>query len=261
MSYEDILYEKKDAVAKITLNRPEKLNAITGVMFKEIIQALDDAEQDDVIRVVVLTGKGRAFCTGVDLKFAGKELDNLKSEWDFLRIGKKLLGKIEDLSKPVIAVVNGLALAGGFEIILAADIIIASEDAKLGDQHMKVGMFGAGGSPYRLALSVGLKKAKELVLTGKWVSGKEAEKIGLVNKAVPAEDLEKAVDEMVADLVDLSPVAMRITKSYMNRVSMHDADSKIEMAMLSAMLGNRSEDHEESMRAFNEKRKPQFKGR
>jgi enoyl-CoA hydratase/carnithine racemase len=197
----------------------------------------------------------------VDLKFAEKELDNLKSEWDFLRVGKRLLSRIEDLAKPVIIAVNGLALAGGFEIILAADMVIAAEDAKIGDQHMKVGMFGAGGSPYRLPFMVGFRKAKELVLTGKWISGREAEQIGLVNRAVPAQDLEKAVDELVSELVDKSPMTMRITKSYMNRAILTDEDTKVEMAMLSAMLDNQSEDHEEAIKAFNEKRKPEFKGR
>lgn len=261
MSYQEIIYEKKDAVARITLNRPEKMNAITGVMFKEILHALDEAEQDEQVRVVVMTGSGKAFCAGVDLKFAEKELDNLKSEWDFLHVGKRLLSRIEDLAKPVIIAVNGLALAGGFEIILAADMVIAAEDAKIGDQHMKVGMFGAGGSPYRLPFMVGFRKAKELVLTGKWISGREAEQIGLVNRAVPAQDLEKAVDELVSELVDKSPMTMRITKSYMNRAILTDEDTKVEMAMLSAMLDNQSEDHEEAIKAFNEKRKPEFKGR
>ena len=126
---------------------------------------------------------------------------------------------------------------------------------------MKVGMFGAGGSPFRLSFMVGFRRAKELVLTGKWLSGKEAEQIGLVNRAVPAEQLGNAVEEMVAELADKSPTAMRITKSFMNRTTLVDADAKIEMAILSAMLGNASEDHEEAIKAFNEKRKPEFTGR
>jgi enoyl-CoA hydratase len=261
VNFQEIVYDKSDYVAKIILNRPEKMNAMTGVMIKEIMQALDDAEYDDHIRVVVITGNGKAFCAGVDLKYAGKELNNQKSEWYFLHGGKNLLGKIEGLSKPVVAAINGLALAGGFEILLAADIAIASEEARIGDHHMKVGMFGAGGSPFRLAFMVGFRRAKELVLTGKWLSGREAEQIGLVNRAVPAKDLEKAVQEIVFELADKSPTAMRITKSYMNRTALVDADAKIEMAILSAMLGNASLDHQEAMNAFNEKRKPEFTGR
>jgi enoyl-CoA hydratase len=261
MSYETIIFEKKDLVARITLNRPEKMNAMTGVTFREIHSALDDAEQDENVRVVVITGTGKAFCTGVDLTFARKELDSFESEFDFLSVGKRLLQRIEDLAKPVIAAVNGLALAGGFEIILAVDMVIAAEDAMIGDQHMKVGMFGAGGTPYRLPILIGLRKAKELILTGKWISGREAEQIGLVNRAVPANELEEAVDEMVAELADKSPMAMRITKSYMNRTALKDAEVNLEMAILSSIANGASEDHREAIQAFSEKRKPRFAGR
>lgn len=259
MAYEAIIYAKKNKAAKITLNRPEKMNAINGVMFREILAALDDAEQDDSVRAIVITGSGKAFCSGVDLKFAREELGTIKSEWDFLSVGKRLLERIEELSKPAIASVNGLALAGGFEIILAVDLAIAAEDAMLGDQHMKVGMFGAGGSPYRLPMMVGFRKAKELILTGKWISGREAERIGLVNRAVPSGDLEKTVDEMIAELSDKSPMAMRITKAYMNRTTLTDSNAHLERAILSSLINNASEDYQESVKAFQEKRKPEFK--
>ncbi len=259
--YETIIYEVKDHVAKLTLNRPDKLNAMTGTTFQEITDALDKADKDNDVRVLVITGNGRAFCAGVDLKFAAKELTDLKSQTDFLTVGKELLVKIESLSIPVIAAINGLALAGGFEILLACDLAVAVEDAMIGDQHMKVGMFGAGGTPYRLPLVVGLRKAKELLLTGKWVSGKEAEKIGLVNKAVPADEFEKAVDEMAAELADKSPTAMRLTKLYINKSIMADADIRLESAMLSAIVNDTSEDHDIALKAFAEKKKPEFTGR
>jgi enoyl-CoA hydratase/carnithine racemase len=152
-------------------------------------------------------------------------------------------------------------LAGGFEIVLACDLAIAAEDATIGDQHMNYGLFGAGGSPYRLPLLVGIRKAKELIFTGKWISGKEAERIGLVNRAVPADQLESAVDEMVAQLADKSPVAMRISKAYINRTAFIDADSRLELLIMSALVLGASEDSQEGMRAFAEKRKPVYKGR
>jgi enoyl-CoA hydratase len=168
MNYETIIFEKKEAVAKITLNRPEALNAMNDVMFREIGEALENAENDDTIRVVVLAGNGRAFCAGVDLKFAREKLDSQKAKEDFYRYGnEKKMRRMETMSKPVIAVVHGFALAGGFELMLAADLAIATEDAKIGDQHMNYGLFGAGGSPYRLPLLVGIRKAKELIFTGK----------------------------------------------------------------------------------------------
>lgn len=262
MSYETIIFEKEKGVAKITLNRPEALNAMNDVMFREIGEALEDAENDDTIRVVVITGKGRAFCTGVDLKFASKKLTSQKAKEDFYRLGNRVkMRRMETMSKPVIAAVNGFALAGGFELMLAADLAIASEDAKLGDQHMTYGLFGAGGSPYRLPLLVGIRKAKELIFTGKWISGKEAERIGLVNRAVPADQLESAVDELVAEMIDKSPVAMRISKAYINRTAFIDADSRLELLVMSALVNGASEDSEEGLRAFVEKRKPVYKGR
>jgi enoyl-CoA hydratase len=262
MNYETIIFEKKEAVAKITLNRPEALNAMNDVMFREIGEALENAENDDTIRVVVLAGNGRAFCAGVDLKFAREKLDSQKAKEDFYRYGnEKKMRRMETMSKPVIAVVHGFALAGGFELMLAADLAIATEDAKIGDQHMNYGLFGAGGSPYRLPLLVGIRKAKELIFTGKWISGKEAERIGLVNRAVPADQLQSAVDEMVGDLVDKSPVAMKISKAYINRTAFIDSDSRLELLIMSALAIGASEDSQEGMRAFAEKRKPVWKGR
>lgn len=240
MAYETIIYEKKDASARITFNRPEKMNALNGTSFRELLATLNDADKDENIKVVVIAGQGKAFCAGVDLKFAKQNLTSAKAELDFLKVGKTFLETIERLSKPVIAAVNGIALAGGFEIILAADLVVAVEDVMIGDQHMKVGMFGAGGSPYRLPFMVGFRKAKELILTGKWITGKEAEEIGLVNRAVPADQFEQAIEEMVAELADKDPLTMRITKAYMNDMLMTDSGAKVDTAILSSLVNNLS---------------------
>jgi enoyl-CoA hydratase/carnithine racemase len=261
-SFETILYEKSPGVAKIILNRPQAMNAITRKMFLEIGQALDDAEQDSGVAVVVLMGAGKSFCAGVDLKFAAEELKTLQDQQDLFRLGNKMaLEKMEGLSKPVIAAVQGYCLAGGFELMMATDLVIAAEDAKIGDQHINFGLFGGGGCVYRLSLLVGMRKAKEIVLTGKRLSGKEAERLGLVNLAVPADKMEEAVDEMVAQLADKSPVAVRLSKWFINKVSMLDADTRLELAMMYSLIDATSEDKEEGMRAFVEKRKPVFKGR
>jgi enoyl-CoA hydratase len=262
VSFETIIYEKKDAVARITLNRPEALNAITRTMFLEIGQALDDAEQDNSISVVVLAGSGQSFCAGVDLKFASEEVKTLQDQQDLFRLGNKMaLEKMEGLSKPVIAAVQGYCLAGGFEMMLATDLVIAAEVAKIGDQHINFGLFGGGGCVYRLALLVGMRKAKEIVLTGKRLSGKEAEQLGLINLAVPRDKLESAVAEMAAEISSKSPVAVRLSKWFINRVSMLDADIRLELAIMYSLIDSTSEDKEEGMRAFLEKRKPVFKGR
>ena len=262
MSFETIIYEKKNRVARITLNRPEALNAITRTMFTEIGQALDDAEQDNNIRVVILAGSGKSFCAGVDLNFSQAELITLQDKEDFFRLGNKMaVEKMEGLSKPVIAAVQGYCLAGGFELMMGADLVIAAEDARIGDQHVNVALFGGGGCAYRLALLVGMRKAKEIVLTGKRLSGTEAQQIGLVNLAVPPDKLGSAVDEMATELAEKSPVAMRYAKGFINRVSMLDADMRLELAIMYSLVESTSDDAQEGPRAFSEKRKPEFKGR
>ena len=262
MDYQTIIYEKKKAVVFITLNRPEALNAMTRKTFIEIGQALEDAEQDEDIRVVVIKGNGRAFCAGVDLKFSMEELTNLQEQEAFFRLGNKIiLEKIESMGKLVIAVVHGYCLAGGFEIMLAVDLVIATEDAKIGDQHINVGLIGAGGSPYRLPLMIGMRRAKDILLSGRVLTGKEAEQIGLVNRAVPPDQLESTVEALAADLASKSPIAMRLTKAFVNRSVQIDAQARLEFAMMSTLVLNTSEDYQESIRAFNEKRKPVYKGR
>ena len=262
MEYKTIIYEKKNGVAKITLNRPEALNTLNRTMFLEVGQALEEADKDANVRVVVITGSGKSFCAGVDLKFSSEELKTLQDQQDFFRLGNSMvLQRIEGLSKPVIAAVHGYCLAGGFEIMVSTDLVIAAEDARIGDQHINFALFGGGGCVYRLSLLVGMRKAKEIVLTGKRLSGKEAEQIGLVNLAVPSDKLESAVEELAAELAEKSPVAMRLSKWFINRVSMPDADTKLELAIMYGLIDASSEDKEEGFRAFLEKRQPVFKGR
>ncbi len=262
MKYDTIIFEKKNGVAKITLNRPEVLNAMNREMIREIGHALEDSENDNIVRVVVITGRGRAFCVGVDLKFVREELGNLGLQQEFFRFANRtLMIAIENLSKPVVAAVNGFALAGGFEIVLVCDIVIASEDAFFGDQHINFGLVGPGGSTQRTPRIVGLKRAKEIIFLGEKFSAREAERMGLVNRVVPASELESVTEALTAKLVEKSPVALRIAKTLINRALETDLCTGSELEVMSAIVNATSEDYKEGIRAFNENRKPIFKGR
>jgi enoyl-CoA hydratase/carnithine racemase len=249
MEFETILYDKKDHVARITLNRPDALNAINRTMVTELGKVLDDSETDRDVRVVVITGAGRAFCSGADLKFASEELTTSQAEQEFFRFANRvMMRRIETLSKPVIAAVNGYAMAGGFEILTVVDLVIAAEDAMIGDMHIKHGLLAAGGAPYRLPLLIGMRKAKELMFTGKTITGKEAEEIGLVNKAVPASILQSTVDALAAELAEYSPVAMSITKRLINDSVLVDIEARLELILMSFLVGANSEDRNEGIK-------------
>ena len=163
-----ILFEKNGPTARIVLNRPDALNSLNRQMIEEIGRALDESERDRDVRVVVITGAGRAFCTGTDLKSLREEATTPWLEQEFFRfINRTVLQRIEDLGKPVIAAVNGYALAGGFELMLACDFVVASVDAVIGDQHINVGLIGAAGTTYRTTRLVGIRRAKEIILWGR----------------------------------------------------------------------------------------------
>ncbi len=256
-----ITLEKKDGIAKLTLNRPQALNAVNRQTLLDIQAAIEDIDKDEAVKVVVITGSGRAFCAGADLTEIKEMMPKPLQMEEFLRLWQKTWCSIENLGKPVIAQVSGLALAGGLELVNVCDIVIASEDARLGDQHASFGIIPSGGNSQRLPRIIGRRKAKELLLTGDWISAKEAEGIGLVNHAVPADKLEETVNKLAKKLTERSPLASKAIKSLVNQGIEVNLPAALDLELGVTLHHMGSEDMAEGIRAFEGKRKPIFKGK
>jgi enoyl-CoA hydratase len=236
------------------------MNSIDSDTHLELHEALSDIEHDKSVRVAVITGSGRAFCTGADLKYAMTLQGDPQKAEDFIGLWRKTTETIANLNKPVIAAVNGIALAGGLELVMACDIIYAADTARLGDQHANYGLIPGGGGTVRLPRLIGIKKAMELILTGDWISAKEAEALGLVNHAVPADKLEEAVMGMAQKLAEKSPLASKGIKYLVNTGMQTDIATALAIEAKIVAPNFSSPDMVEGLRAFNEKRKPVFKG-
>jgi enoyl-CoA hydratase len=230
MPYDTIIYHKSSGIAAITINRPDAMNAITPDMLKELKAAVLEAGNDGEVKVIALTGAGKAFCAGVDLKALGdRELVNGKVG-DILDIpARELIAAIRSVPKVVIAVVNGFCFTGALEIVLGCDIAIAAEEAKIGDTHAKWGLRPTWGMSARLPRRVGFLKAKELSFTADAISGKEAERIGLVNLAVPAAKLDEALQTMAKKIMANSSESVTIYKHLYNTNENMPLDKSLEL--------------------------------
>jgi enoyl-CoA hydratase len=218
MSYETILYKEEAGIGRITFNRPEAMNAITPTMLKELGDAVLEAGRDSKVRIIVLTGAGKAFCAGVDLKSLGDSKLERGKVGDLLDLpARKLVNAIRSVPKVVIALVNGFCFTGAMEIMLACDLVIASEDAKIGDTHAKWGLRPTWGMSARLPRRVGFLKAKELSFTADATPAKEAERIGLINHAVPADKLEEALQAMAKKIMANSQQSIEAYKLLYNK--------------------------------------------
>lgn len=263
MEYETILYTKEGPVATITLNRPDNLNAYTNLLLEEMLRAIDDVRQDDNIRVLIITGAGRAFCAGADLSQPVEELQRrpLSSVMEMREGFHQLLLSLGRLDKPTIAAINGPAVAGGLNIALVCDFRIASDLARIGDGSLRFGFVPDEGGAYLLPRIVGLEKALELILLREILDAKQAERIGLVGKVVPHAELEGRAREMAHKIAEGPPVASRLAKRAVYKQLDMDFAAALEDIALAAQIVNEMEDVQEGIRAFFEKRKPIFKGR
>lgn len=253
-----ILVKVDEGICWITLNRPDKLNCLTGEMHEQICEALDEAEADVSVGCIVITGAGnRAFSAGADIshleKFSHDEAN------DFSEKGHKTLTNIISHSKPVIAAVNGYALGGGCELAMACDFRIVSEKARFGQPEINIGLVPGWGATQILPRTIGPAKAKEMIMTGAMLDAQEAQRIGLINKVVKAEELEEEVRAFAASLSHGPGLALMEAKRLVN-LSLEISDGLTAEANAFSKLFS-TEDFKEGVAAFKEKRKPSFKGR
>ncbi len=259
MNYQDILYDIEDGIARLTLNIPEKMNRLSIATMKEVVDALNRAKNDEAVRVVVIQAAGdKAFCAGANIAdFAG--LSPLESR-DVFRAFADLSKVFVDMHKPSIAAVNGLALAGGCGLAIYPDITIASEQAKFGLPEINVGIWSCMVSA-SLPNLVGRKKALELLITGDMIDAREAERIGLVNRVVPHDQLAQTVTELARKISKKSPAVMRLGRdSYYTLLDM-EYGKALEYVLDVLALISSTEDHKEGVASFLEQRKPVWKNR
>ena len=253
--------EKRDAGLWIFLNRPDVLNAIHPDMIAVINEVLDAAAADNALRAIVLSGRGRAFCAGADMKYNQSVSGQPGGNVAFVRAVSELTIRIENFSLPVLAAINGTAVAGGLELALGCDFIVAADSAKLGDMHSNYALFPGGGASVRLTRRIGTAQAKRLMLWGETIAAPQAAGIGLVDMVVDAAELERAVDGLVSKLRDKSPLVLRRMKSAINRAGELNGRLALEWERDINELHSHSHDRAEGLQAFSEKRKPKFLGR
>jgi 2-(1,2-epoxy-1,2-dihydrophenyl)acetyl-CoA isomerase len=260
MAYETILYTQDEGVLTITLNRPDTLNAFNGLMGAELIDALKKADRDAAARCIVLTGAGRAFSSGEDLK--ARQAEGITEFGSTLRNRyNPIVLRIRNMDKPVLGAINGVAAGAGCSLALACDLRIASEKARFIEVFVRVGLVPDSGSSFFLPRLVGLGKALEMAFLGDEVGAEEALRLGLVNRVVPPEELESATRELALRLAKGPTKAIGLAKRAMNRALTMDFEELLEYETHGQEIAGASADYKEGVAAFTEKRQPNFTGR
>ncbi len=256
--YETILYAVKDNIARLTLNRPEALNSFTGQMLGELAQAFQAAAEDEVARVLVITGAGRAFCAGQDLRANPESIADLH-HW-LATTYRPMLMALEALKKPTIALVNGVAAGAGFSLALACDFRVASTRTRFVPAFNKIALVPDGSMSYYLPRIVGVSRALELIGTSRELNGEEAFTWGLVNRVCPPEQLEETALTLAATLAQAAPLAYNLTRQMFHRSASLDLTGALAMEEALQGRAGASQDFKEGMAAFEEKRTPHFEG-
>jgi enoyl-CoA hydratase len=258
-----VKYEVRDRCAWITLNRPDVLNSISREVVESLDAYLDQAATDPDVIAVVLTGTGRAFCAGADLTFLNDvpEEQHAAESTRFIRKATAMMRKMELLPKPVIAAVNGIATAGGMELVLCCDLVIAAESARFGDGHANYGLLPGAGASARLPRKIGATRAKYLFFTGELLAARKMEQAGLINDVAPDGALVEHVEALLAKLVNKSPLGLRRMKQLADESREITLDQALAYEQQINEHYSASYDRQEGVLAFNEKRKPVFLGR
>jgi enoyl-CoA hydratase/carnithine racemase len=258
MDLTTVTYTSGDGIARIVLNRPAQLNAISPALLGDLDRVCATIEGDPTVRAATLTAAGRAFCAGADLR-AVRETVGDPERWSaFMSLWHRVFDRIEALPVPLVAGVHGLALAGGLELLLVADLVVMAETARLGDQHANFGLIAGGGGSQRLPRLIGARRAKELMLLGGWVEAPQALAWGLVNRVAPAGQLEEAVMALARELAGKSVSASRVAKRLVDQGLDLTLPDGLALERRLAAEHMRGADAAEGLRAFAEKRAPVF---
>lgn len=264
MSYEQIAVDRSDGVTRIRLHRPDKLNALTGVMSDELCAVFEEARDDAEVRAVVVTGEGRGFCAGQDLtefRDAYEQGERPDIEQHLRETYHRLIPLMVECPKPTIAAVNGVAAGAGLSLALACDLRVASDAARFTQAFVKIGLVPDSGGTFLLPRAVGHAKALELSMTGEVIDATEAERIGLVHRTVPEQEFPGHVDDLAARLAAMPTLAIGETKTLLREALALDLGEALAREAKAQSRMGQTEDHLEGVTAFAEKREPRFGGR
>lgn len=269
MDYETIILQKKDNIATLTLNRPERLNAISPQMTEELVSALGDVDDDDEVRVLVITGAGRGFCSGADVggmaggtqRGSGSLRGAEEIRQGLRRSAGRVIPRLQKMKNPTIAMVNGAAVGAGCDLAFACDLRTGSENTRFMNAFIRIGLFPGWGGTWLYPRVMGLGKALEYLYTGDFIEAKDAEKLGVLNRLVPADELEKETMALAQKIANGPPIAMKLTKLQVYEGLNMDLETALQMAAACETITLTSEDHREGVTAFREKRQAKYQGR
>jgi enoyl-CoA hydratase len=259
--FETLLWQRDGSILTITLNRPAELNAANHAMEKDLCRAFNEASHDPEVRVVIVTGAGKAFSAGGDFSYIRDNIAEPSAGWDASQWGKQLVFTLLDCVKPVIAKINGHAIGLGATLALFCDVTFAADHAKIADPHVVIGLVAGDGGAVIWPQLIGFSRAKEYLLTGDPILAPEAERIGLINHAVAAEKLDETVAAYAAKIAKLPPRAVQWTKASVNLRLKQVAHAVLDASMSYELVSMGTRDHKEAMDAMAEKRKPVFTGK